>query len=172
MKFEGNDKDDIKVIPNGKTNKNATKDDESTKALKLDSLDRDQPTANENNEKTDSTKKNDGKVDDIYGPMGNNYVNKVADYDYSRIGIDVTKKTDKAKCQQGYYMKVHSIGQLTDDGRVFEDSIEDDAEQPPLFYLGNHDIIKCLEIAYPQLREGEFAHITCPAFYAYGGAVQ
>lgn len=103
--------------------------------------------------------------------MGQNYVPKEPMYDYSRIGIDITKKTNNSKCQQGYYMKVHSIGQLTDDGRVFEDTKEADEDKPPLFYLGNHDIIKCLEIAYPQLSEGEFAHITCPSYYAYGGAV-
>jgi FKBP-type peptidyl-prolyl cis-trans isomerase 2 len=45
-------------------------------------------------------------------------------------------------------MKVHSIGQLTDDGRVFEDTKEANEEKPPYFYLGNHEVIKCLEIAY------------------------
>jgi len=159
------------LIFNGNSNVNALKDEEK-KELKLDSLDRDEHTANENNEKIDPVKKNDGKYDDIYGPMGKNYVPKVADYDFSRIGIDITKKTENKKCEPGYFMKVHSIGQLTDDGRVFEDTKEANPDVPPYFYLGNHDVIKCLEIAYPQLREGEFAHITCPSFYAYGGAVQ
>jgi hypothetical protein len=55
---------------NGIINKNETKDNEETKELKVDSLDRDKHTANENNEKTDATKKDDGKIDDIYGPIG------------------------------------------------------------------------------------------------------
>ena len=94
----------------GQAKLNDTEKDLEKKELKVEALDRDMPTANENNEKADDTKKHLGKVDDVYGPIGDNYQNHNSEYDYSRIGIDVTKKTDKAKCQPGFYMKVHSVG--------------------------------------------------------------
>jgi hypothetical protein len=37
--------------------------------------------------------------------------------------------------------------------------------------LGGHHVIRCLDIALSQLKAGAKAHIECPSFYAYGGAL-
>lgn len=110
---------------------------------------------------------------DVYGPNGDDYANNRAAYDFSRIGIDIKEKTQGAKVMPGFYMKAHIVGSVTSNGVVFEDTHQgtvDPIGQPKFFYLGNYQLVKCLELAFMQLRVGEKAHITCPSFYAYGGA--
>ena len=44
---------------------------------------------------------------DVYGPNGENYSNTQADYDTSRIGIDITSPGSGPKCKVGDWTTVH-----------------------------------------------------------------
>jgi len=48
----------------------------------------------------------------VYGPNGDNFANKEAEYDFSRIGIDIKQKSGNKKCSPGFYAKAHWIGSL------------------------------------------------------------
>jgi len=54
---------------------------------------------------------------------------------------------------------------------VYSDTKQEGNGEPKLFTLGGHHVIKCLDIAMTQLRPGAKAHIECPSFYAFGGAL-
>ena len=47
---------------------------------------------------------------DVYGPNGENYKNTGADYDLSRIGIDVMTEGSGAKCKPGDWTTIKYKG--------------------------------------------------------------
>ena len=107
---------------------------------------------------------------DVYGPNGEAYSNIDATYDLSRIGIDVTKTTKGAEaCRSGDWTTVHWIGTLPD-GRVVTDSRAEPGGLPKTFALGAHEVFSCWDFAIPKLHKGDTARISCPSYYAWGGA--
>ena len=106
---------------------------------------------------------------DVYGPNGDNYTNESADYDLSRIGISVSSKGSGPQCTKGDWATVHWKGALTD-GRVVTDSRSEGWGYPKHFAVGNHEVFACWDHALPQLHEGDKATLTCPSYYAWGGA--
>lgn len=88
---------------------------------------------------------------DVYGPNGDEYANNRAGYDFSRIGIDIHETKSQEKCMPGFYMSAHWVGSLQEDGRVFEDTHHGQTSvtaDPKGFYLGNYDVVACLELAF------------------------
>jgi len=108
---------------------------------------------------------------DVYGPNGDNYGNNNPTYDYSRIKIDINSPGTGQKCKDGEWVSAHWVANLMQDGRVYSDTAQEGNGEPKLFVLGGHHVIKCLDIAISQLSAGAKAHIECPSFYAFGGAL-
>lgn len=106
---------------------------------------------------------------DVYGPNGANYSNIDATYDLSRIGIDITKAGTKEQCRNGDWTTVHWIGTLPD-GRVVTDSRAEPGGLPKTFALGAHEVFSCWDFAIPKLHKGDTARVSCPSYYAWGGA--
>jgi hypothetical protein len=109
----------------------------------------------------------------VFGPNGKNYSNNNADFNLSRIGIDITKEgkdqTHEGKCHPGQWTTVHWVGRLMD-GRVVTDSRAEPGGVPKTFALGASEVFKCWDLAIPQLHNGDHATISCPAAFAYGNA--
>lgn len=108
---------------------------------------------------------------DVYGPNGDNYGNNNPSYDYSRIKIDINTPGTGPKCKEGSWISAHWVANLMQDGRVYSDTAQEGNGEPKVFVLGGHHVIKCLDIAMTQLQAGSKAHIECPSFYAFGGAL-
>jgi len=106
---------------------------------------------------------------DVYGPNGSNYKNTGADYDLSRIGIDITKEGTGAKCKPGDWTTIKYTGQLKDGRQVTNTDIEHNGE-PITIALGNRESFHCFDLAIPQLTQGTKARLDCPSYYAYGTA--
>eukprot|EP00356_Strombidium_inclinatum_P008823 CAMPEP_0170479236 /NCGR_PEP_ID=MMETSP0208-20121228/545_1 /TAXON_ID=197538 /ORGANISM="Strombidium inclinatum, Strain S3" /LENGTH=319 /DNA_ID=CAMNT_0010751595 /DNA_START=8 /DNA_END=967 /DNA_ORIENTATION=+ len=106
---------------------------------------------------------------DVYGPNGDNYSNESANYDLSRIGISVTEAGKGPQCTKGDWATVHWKGTLTD-GRIVTDSHSEGWGYPKHFAVGNAEVFKCWDLALPQLHMGDHATVTCPSYYAWGGA--
>lgn len=106
---------------------------------------------------------------DVFGPNGTNYSNVDATYDLSRIGIDITKAGTKEQCRSGDWTSVHWIGTLPD-GRVVTDSRAEPGGLPKTFALGAHEVFSCWDFAIPKLHKGDVARVSCPSYYAWGGA--
>jgi hypothetical protein len=106
---------------------------------------------------------------DVYGPNGGNYSNTSADYDLSRIGINITAPGKGDQCRVGDWTTIHWVGSLPD-GRIVTDSRAEPGGLPKTFALGAHEVFKCWDLAIPQLKQGAKATLTCPGYYAYGGA--
>lgn len=106
---------------------------------------------------------------DVYGPNGENYQHNTADYDMSRIGIDIVEKGSGDKCRPGDWVQVHWVGTLKD-GRVVTDSRAEPGGRPKEFSLGHREVFHCWDLALTQLHVGDKAHLDCPSYYAYGGA--
>lgn len=106
---------------------------------------------------------------DVYGPNGANYKNTAADYDLSRIGIDITTQGTGSKCKPGDWTTIKYTGQLKDGRQVTNTDIERNG-QPLTIALGNRESFHCFDLAIPQLTEGTKAHLDCPSYYAYGTA--
>lgn len=106
---------------------------------------------------------------DVYGPNGDGYKNTVADYDTSRIGIDVTSAGSGSKCKPGDWTTVHWAGYLKD-GREITNSRAEPGGQPKTFSLGARDVFHCWDLAIAQLHQGDKAHLSCPSYFAYGAA--
>ena len=87
----------------------------------------------------------------------------------SRIGINFDKKGSGPQCNTGDWTTVHWVGRLKD-GRVVTDSKMEGDQRPKTFTLGDHQVFKCWDLAITQLHKGDKAHLTCPSYYAYGGA--
>jgi len=106
---------------------------------------------------------------DVYGPNGEGYTNESANYDLSRIGISVSQHGSGPQCTRGDWATVHWKGSLTD-GRVVTDSHSEGWGYPKHFAVGNHEVFSCWDLALPQLHQGDHATLTCPSYYAWGGA--
>ena len=106
---------------------------------------------------------------DVYGPNGSNYKNTGADYDLSRIGIDITTQGTGPKCKPGDWTTIKYTGQLKDGRQVTNTDIERNG-QPLTIALGNRESFHCFDLAIPQLTQGTKAHLDCPSYYAYGTA--
>lgn len=106
---------------------------------------------------------------DVYGPNGDNYTNESADYDLSRIGVSVTTQGNGPKCTRGDWAIVHWKGSLND-GRVVTDSHSEGLGYPKTFAVGNAEVFKCWDLVLPQLHQGDKATVSCPSYYAWGGA--
>lgn len=87
---------------------------------------------------------------DVYGPNGENYKNTAADYDTSRIGIDITTKGDGPKCKPGDWTTVHWAGYLKD-GREITNSRAEPGGEPKIFTLGASEVFHCWDLAIAQL---------------------
>lgn len=106
---------------------------------------------------------------DVYGPNGDGYSNTDAAYDLSRIGISVTQAGQGANCKVGDWTTVHWTGTLPD-GRVITDSRAEPGGLPKTFALGAHEVFNCWDLAIPKLQQGSKARLSCPSYFAYGGA--
>ena len=106
---------------------------------------------------------------DVYGPNGDGYENDSADYDLSRIGIDIQMKGKGKKCSEGDWTTVAWKAYLKD-GRLVSSSSEEADNRPKTFALGNADAFKCWELAIPSLKKGTKARLSCPSDLAWGGA--
>ncbi len=106
---------------------------------------------------------------DVYGPNGANYQNNSPNYDLSRIGISVNTQGSGPQCTPGDWAVIHWKGYLTD-GRLVTDSRAEGLGLPKTFGVGNHEVFSCWDLALPQLRKGDSATLTCPSYYAWGGA--
>lgn len=106
---------------------------------------------------------------DVYGLNGQNYENMSADYDMSRIGIDITKFGSKTHCRAGDWTTVHYQARLKD-GRLVSDTRAEPGGLPKVFALGAHETFKCLDNAITQLHQGDHAHLDCPSFQVWGDA--
>jgi len=83
---------------------------------------------------------------DVYGNNGIDYTNNSADYDMSRIGIDFLEHGKGPACTLGDWTTVHWRGSLMD-GRVFTDSHDEPDGRPKIFTLGDHQVLKCWDLA-------------------------
>ena len=107
---------------------------------------------------------------DVYGPNGADYDNTSANYDLSRIGIDITEKgTSTDKCKEGDWAQVHWAGFL-EDGREITNSHAEPGGAPKTFSVGHSEVFHCWDLAIPQLHKGDKARVSCPSYYVYGGA--
>ena len=106
---------------------------------------------------------------DVYGPNGENFKNINAQYDTSRIGIDILEKGKGDKCAEGQWATVHWTGYLKD-GREITSSKVENGGRPKTFSVGSHEVFYCWDLAVPQLTEGTKAKLSCPSYYVYGGA--
>ena len=106
---------------------------------------------------------------DVYGPNGDNYQNNRADYDFSRIGIDITEAGSGEKCKPGDWATVHWRGWLKD-GRQITDSRQEGTGQPKTFSVGAREVFHCWDLALQQLHQGDKAKLSCPSYYVYGTA--
>jgi FKBP-type peptidyl-prolyl cis-trans isomerase len=106
---------------------------------------------------------------DVYGPNGDNYTNVDANYDTSRIGIDIKEKGTGPKCKEGDWTTVHWTGYLKD-GREITNSWEENDGRPKVFNLGAREVFYCWDLAIPKLHQGDKVHLDCPSYYVYGGA--
>lgn len=106
---------------------------------------------------------------DVYGNNGSGYSNTDASYDLSRIGIDIQTPGTGKDCKVGDWTTIHWTGTLMD-GRVITDSRAEPSGLPKTFALGAHEVFSCWDLAIPKLKQGAKARLTCPSYYAYGGA--
>jgi len=106
---------------------------------------------------------------DVYGANGAQYSNTDASYDLSRIGIDIREPGTGANCKVGDWTTVHWTATLMD-GRVVSDSRAELGGLPKTFALGAHEVFSCWDLAIPKLKQGAKARLTCPSYYAWGGA--
>ena len=68
----------------------------------------------------------------------------------SRIGIDITSHGSGPLCTLGDWATVHWVGSLMD-GRVVTDSRAEPTGLPKTFTVGDHQVLKCWDLAMPQL---------------------
>jgi FKBP-type peptidyl-prolyl cis-trans isomerase len=106
---------------------------------------------------------------DVYGPNGDHYSNNRADYDFSRIGIDITEAGSGDKCKPGDWATVHWKGWLKD-GRQITDSRQEPGSQPKTFSVGAREVFHCWDLAIQELHQGDKARLSCPSYYVYGTA--
>jgi FKBP-type peptidyl-prolyl cis-trans isomerase len=106
---------------------------------------------------------------DVYGENGTGYSNTDASYDLSRIGIDITKAGTGNDCKVGDWTSLHWTATLMD-GRVVSDSRAELGGLPKTFALGAHEVFSCWDLAVPKLKQGAKARLTCPSYFAWGGA--
>jgi len=112
------------------------------------------------------TQRHDG---DVFGPNGEGYTNFNANYDLSRIGIDIEKAGEGDKCKTGDWATVHYTASL-EDGTEVSDTRAEAGGRPLHFTLGDHQAFKCFDVAIPQLKQGAKDTLHCPSFYAWGSA--
>ena len=53
---------------------------------------------------------------------------------------------------------------------MITDTDQETHGEPKIFTLGDHQVVRCLDLAIQQLNAGAKAKIGCPSYYAYGGA--
>jgi len=106
---------------------------------------------------------------DVYGPEGENYENNSANYEMSRIGIDITTKGGKDLCKPGDWTTIQYVGSLKD-GRVVTDTRAEAGGLGKTFALGAHETFRCFDNAITQLHQGDKATVKCPSFQVWGDA--
>jgi hypothetical protein len=106
---------------------------------------------------------------DVYGPNGVNFTNVDANYDTSRIGIDILEKGTGPKCKSGDWATVQWVGNLKD-GREVTNSVIENNGRPKVFNVGKREVFYCWDLAIPMLKQGDKAKLSCPSYYVYGGA--
>ena len=106
---------------------------------------------------------------DVFGPNGKGYSNDSPDQDMANIGIDIIQ-TDKSqpRCEVGKLVKAKWRGYTTD-GKVVTDTTQEDfINESKTFSLGSSNVWKCLELAIPQLSQGDKAKVSCPSYLVFG----
>jgi FKBP-type peptidyl-prolyl cis-trans isomerase len=84
-----------------------------------------------------------------------------------------TKAADgTALCKPGDWVSVHYKAKLSRDLREVSDTkINPGTDKKPVnFLLGASDTFKCFDLALQKLHKGDNATLSCPSFYAWGGA--
>ena len=111
---------------------------------------------------------------DVWGPNGTDYENNDPRYDYSRIGISYTTKAAAGtpECRAGDWASVHYKAKLSRDLREVSDTRTNPNtdHQPVNFVLGASDTFKCFDLGLQKLHKGDVATLSCPSYYAWGGA--
>ena len=118
---------------------------------------------------TQSIKVSGYAAPDVYGPNGDGYKNDKANYDLSRIGINISKAGSGENCKLNDWAIVSYKGYLKD-GRLVTDSSQEQDGRPKTFTVGKSEVFKCWDLALTQLRKGDVAKISCPSYFAWGGA--
>ena len=111
---------------------------------------------------------------DVWGPNGTDYENNDPRYDFSRIGISYNTHAPAgtAECRPGDWVSIHYKAKLSRDLREVSDTRLNPGtdKQPVNFLLGASDTFKCLDLGIQKLHKGDNATLSCPSFYAWGGA--
>jgi len=87
----------------------------------------------------------------------------------SRIGINISKAGSGEKCKLNDWAIVSYKGYLKD-GRLVTDSSSEQDGRPKTFTVGQSEVWKCFDLAITQLKKGDVAKLSCPSYYAWGGA--
>jgi len=106
---------------------------------------------------------------DAYGRNGEYFMQTIANYDLSRIGIDRTEAGKGPLCSAPNWATFHWRA-ILGDGRVVDGTKEKGDGRPLEITVGSRQSFNCFDIAFPELHEGDHATLHCPAYYAYGGA--
>merc|ERR1712166_699821 len=106
---------------------------------------------------------------DAYGRNGEYFMQTIANYDLSRIGIDRSEEGKGPLCSAPNWATFHWRA-ILGDGRVVDGTKERGDGRPLEITVGSRQSFNCFDIAFPELHQGDHATLHCPAFYAYGGA--
>ena len=106
---------------------------------------------------------------DVYGPNGNGYTNVDASIAGGDIGINFHEQGTGDQCAEGDWASVHWVGTLPD-GRVVTDSRAEAGGLPKTFAVGAHQVYPCWDFAVKYMKKGSKASVSCPSYYAWGGA--
>lgn len=89
--------------------------------------------------------------------------------DLAEMKVKVLKSRKGARmCEANDFASLHWVAQLTDSGKVVEDTKQKFGEWHPVqLSIGNYNDIKCFDLALPQGHDGDTLEITCPAHLAY-----
>ena len=103
--------------------------------------------------------------------MYNNHPNQV-EVDLADIKMyRESEKVKGSKCTPYQYARVHWTAEITDSGKLVQDTRQKFGEDKPVeFQVSKHELVRCFDLALPQMRPGEKMKIECPAKLAYGHA--
>ena len=87
--------------------------------------------------------------------------------------MDDSHPTDPVpkKCMPSEFVEAHWKAYLNETGRLVEDTYKiNGKDTPPEIRIGSFNVVRCLDLALPQMALGQKFRINCPERFAYGGA--